>query len=71
VTLIADVFAEQPVARHESTIVGTEVGLRYQLTPRIVWDIGVGTEFGAGAAHETTPQTSTQKGETSPTTGPS
>jgi hypothetical protein len=48
-TLIADVFAEQPVARHESTIVGTEVGLRYQLTPRIVWDIGVGTEF-AGPA---------------------
>jgi Putative MetA-pathway of phenol degradation len=48
-TLIADVFAEQPVARREPTIVGTEVGLRYQLTPRIVWDIGVGTEF-AGPA---------------------
>jgi len=48
-TLIADVFAEQPIAHRESTIVGTEVGLRYQLTPRIVWDVGVGTEF-AGPA---------------------
>jgi len=25
------------------------LGLRYQLTPRIVWDVGVGTEF-AGPA---------------------
>jgi len=48
-TLIMDVFAEQPVARRESTIVGTEIGVRYQLTPRIVWDVGVGTEF-AGPA---------------------
>jgi hypothetical protein len=48
-TLVGDVFAGQPVARHESTIIGTEVGLRYQLTPRIVWDVGGGTEF-AGPA---------------------
>jgi hypothetical protein len=48
-TLVADVFAEQPVVRGESTIVGTEVGLRYQLTPRIVWDVGLGAEF-AGPA---------------------
>lgn len=44
-TLVADVFAEQPLRRGESPVVGTEVGLRYQLTPRIVWDIGAGTEF--------------------------
>jgi hypothetical protein len=44
-TLVADVFAEQPVTRGESTVVGTEIGLRHQLTPSIVWDIGVGTEF--------------------------
>ena len=44
-TLIVDVFADQPVTHGESTIVGTEVGLRYQLTPSIVWDVGIGTEF--------------------------
>jgi hypothetical protein len=48
-TLIADVFAEQSLRRGEATTVGTEIGLRYQLTPRIVWDVGVGTEF-AGPA---------------------
>ncbi len=48
-TLIVDVFTEQPVQRHEPNIVGTEVGVRYQLTPRLVWDAGVGTEF-AGPA---------------------
>jgi hypothetical protein len=48
-TLIADVFAEQPVRRHDSTTAGTEVGLRYQLTPRVVWDVGLGTDF-AGPA---------------------
>jgi hypothetical protein len=44
-TLVGDVFAEQAVHRGESTTVGTEIGLRFQLTPRLVWDIGVGTEF--------------------------
>ena len=48
-TLIADVFTEQSVHRGEPNVVGTELGLRYQLTPRIVWDVGVGTEF-AGPA---------------------
>jgi hypothetical protein len=48
-TLVGDVFAEQSTRHGESTTVGTEVGLRYQLTPRIVWDVGVGTEF-AGPA---------------------
>lgn len=44
-TLIGDVFAEQSSRHGEPTTVGTEVGLRYQLTPRIVWDVGIGTEF--------------------------
>ena len=48
-TLLGDVFAEQAGHRGESTTVGTEVGVRFQLTPRLVWDIGVGTEF-AGPA---------------------
>jgi Putative MetA-pathway of phenol degradation len=44
-TLVGDVFAEQSGHRRASTTVGTEMGLRYQLTPRVVWDIGIGTEF--------------------------
>jgi hypothetical protein len=44
-TLIADVFTEQNTHRGESNVVGTELGLRYQLTPSMVWDVGVGTEF--------------------------
>ena len=48
-TLVGDVFAEQAARRGESTMVGVELGLRYQLTPRIVWDVGMGTEF-AGPA---------------------
>lgn len=43
--LVGDVFAEQAPRRGEAPIVGTEIGLRYQLTPRLVWDVGVGTEF--------------------------
>jgi hypothetical protein len=48
-TLIADVFTEQTVHRGEPNVVGAEVGFRYQLTPSIIWDLGVGTEF-AGPA---------------------
>jgi hypothetical protein len=48
-TLVADVFAEQAHRAAESDTVGAEVGLRYQLTPRMVWDAGIGTEF-AGPA---------------------
>jgi len=49
-TLVGDVFAEQSTRRGEPTAVGIEVGVRYQLTPRVVWDVGIGTEF-AGPAH--------------------
>ena len=48
-TLVADVFAEQSLRHGERATVGIEVGLRYQLTPRVVWDVGGGTEF-AGPA---------------------
>lgn len=48
-TLVGDVFAEQSVRHGETPVVGMELGLRYQLTPRIVWDVGIGTEF-AGPA---------------------
>jgi len=49
-TLVGDVFAEQSGRRGEASVVGTEFGLRYQLTARVVWDVGIGTEF-AGPAH--------------------
>ena len=48
-TLLADVFTEQSTHRGESNVVGAELGIRYQLTPSIVWDVGVGTEFGGPA----------------------
>jgi hypothetical protein len=44
-TLIADVFTEQSTHRGESNVVGAELGLRSQLTPSMVWDVGAGTEF--------------------------
>lgn len=49
-TVVGDFFAEQSARRGESTSVGVEMGVRYQLTPRMVWDVGVGTEF-AGPSH--------------------
>ncbi len=48
-TFIADIFTEEGARRGESNVVGAELGLRYQLTPRVVWDVGAGTEF-AGPA---------------------
>jgi hypothetical protein len=44
-TVIADVFTEQGLHRGEENTVGLELGLRYQLTPRWVWEVGVATEF--------------------------
>ncbi len=49
-TLVADFFADRAARRGEPATVGAELGLRYQLSPRIVWDVGIGTEF-AGPAH--------------------
>jgi len=48
-TLVGDVFTEQSPRRGDSNIVGAELGVRHQLTPRTVIDAGVGTEF-AGPA---------------------
>ena len=44
-TLVADVFTEQSAHRGQTNVIGTELGLRYQLTPRVVWDVGMGTDF--------------------------
>lgn len=48
-TLVADIFTEQSLRPGEANVVGSEIGVRYQLTPTIVWDLGLGTEF-AGPA---------------------
>jgi hypothetical protein len=48
-TVIADVFTEQSTHQGKRNLVGAELGLRYQLTPTVVWDVGVGTEL-AGPA---------------------
>lgn len=48
-TLLADVFTEQSAKRGGENTVGAEVGVRHQLTPRLVLDAGVGSEF-AGPA---------------------
>ncbi len=44
-TLIADVFTRQSVLSGERNPTGIEVGLRHQLSSRIVLDGGIGTEF--------------------------
>lgn len=48
-TLVGDVFTHQAARHGESNVVGAEVGFRHQLTPRMVLDAGIGTEF-AGPA---------------------
>jgi hypothetical protein len=48
-TIIADVFTDQGVRRDEPNTGGAELGFRYQVTSRWIWDAGVGTEF-AGPA---------------------
>jgi hypothetical protein len=44
-TLVGDVFTEQSSRRGETNVVGVEAGFRHQLTPRLVLDVGIGTEF--------------------------
>ena len=48
-TVIADIFAEQAFHRGDDTVVGLEAGFRYQVTSRLIWDLGMGTEL-AGPA---------------------
>lgn len=51
-TLVADLFTQQSVGSGESNPTGLEVGLRRQIAPLVVVDVGVGTEF-AGPAERT------------------
>jgi hypothetical protein len=44
-TVLGDVFTESSVRRGDSNTVGAEIGFRYQLTLRAVWDAGIGSEF--------------------------
>ncbi len=44
-TLIGDIFTRQSEKSGEDHITGIEVGLRHQLSPRVVLDGGIGTEF--------------------------
>ena len=43
-TLIVDAFTHQSAASGAPNTTGLEVGIRHQLSPRIVLDVGVGTE---------------------------
>ena len=44
-TLLGAVFTEQSVRRGDRNVAGAEIGFRHQLTRRIVWDAGIGTEI--------------------------
>ncbi len=44
-TLIGDLFIEQASQRGKPDTFGAEIGLRHQLTPRVVLDAGIGTEL--------------------------
>ncbi|MGH7960419.1 MAG: hypothetical protein ACRERD_01150, partial [Candidatus Binatia bacterium] len=44
-TLIGDVYTEQASRHGDPNIGGVEIGFRHQLTPRVVLDTGLGTEF--------------------------
>jgi hypothetical protein len=44
-TLGGDVFVDQARRRGETETVGAEVGARYRLSPTLVFDAGVGTEW--------------------------
>lgn len=48
-TLIASIYAREADLRGQRTHTGVEVGLRHQLTSRIVLDGGLGTEFSGPA----------------------
>jgi len=44
-TLAGDVFVDQARRRGETETVGAEIGARYRLSPTLVFDAGVGTEW--------------------------
>ena len=43
-TIVGDVFTEQGMHRGEENTIGFELGLRYQMSSRWVWDVGMATE---------------------------
>jgi hypothetical protein len=51
-TVLADIFTQQSVHAGESNPTGVEVGIRKQIAPLTVLDVGIGTEF-AGPAERT------------------
>jgi hypothetical protein len=51
-TVLADVFTQQSVHARETNPTGVELGIRQQVAPLTVLDIGVGTEF-VGPAERT------------------
>ncbi len=51
-TLIGDVFTDFSVEDNNRSVVGSELGLRYQLTQRVVLDTGVGSEFTGASERE-------------------
>jgi hypothetical protein len=51
-TVLADVFTQQSVHTGASNPTGVEIGIRQQIAPLTVIDLGVGTEF-AGPAERT------------------
>lgn len=44
-TLVADAFLEQSVMPGAKGTMGAEIGFRRMLSPRVVWDAGLGREF--------------------------
>lgn len=44
-TLVTDIFVKEGPLHGQSETVGAEIGIRYQLAPRTVLDVGIGTEF--------------------------
>ena len=44
-TLIASIYTRQSDQRGQRNNTGCEIGLRHQLTSRVVLDAGLGTEF--------------------------
>jgi hypothetical protein len=48
-TVIGDVFTDLSVEHDNASVVVGELGLRYQMTQRVVLDVGIGSEF-AGAS---------------------
>jgi hypothetical protein len=49
-TIVADVYIDQAISRHDPDTVGLEVGARYRLSPIIALHVAVGTEVAGPAS---------------------